>query len=460
MIAHSAVEVSKAADRLVNETLADFTRAMRALAAGDIEAAKARFDLAPVVVHSRDEVGDMALNFNRLQAEIGRAAGGLEGAREGLSQARGALTETNERLRLELAERVHAQTELREAHAELETRVIARTAELTAEVAERKQAQEALAAMNSRIAVISRKAGMAEVATGVLHNVGNVLNSVNVAANIIGDRVRASRVGKLGEVVALLRAQNGGLADFLTNDPRGKLVPGLLGKLTDGLRAEHASIATEAETLVSGRDLHGVFGLLVAGDRGKTRALGPARHFEKALRHHRGAPARAHDDAEVDLDAPGDGALRRPRPRRARVAHAQRQTHRGNRRARAGAGRATPFRGAAHESLRRLPAARGHPVNLRPARAPGESRDARRDRFVGGGNPRTFALGSGRRCDGRFSPRLFRGEPLRRHECAFHTKAGELRRGLLWLEPFALATGPHMIAILQDVTEQTAIDGS
>ena len=67
-----------AAERLVNGTLADFTRAMRALAAGDLEAAKAHFELAPVTVHSRDEVGDMALNFNRLQEEIGRAAGGLE----------------------------------------------------------------------------------------------------------------------------------------------------------------------------------------------------------------------------------------------------------------------------------------------------------------------------------------------------------------------------------------------
>jgi signal transduction histidine kinase len=99
MIAHSAVEVAKAADKLVRGTLADFTRAMQALAAGDLAAAKARFDLVPLVVHSRDEVGDMALSFNRLQEEIGRAAAGLEGARIGLSTARGALTDTNVELR-------------------------------------------------------------------------------------------------------------------------------------------------------------------------------------------------------------------------------------------------------------------------------------------------------------------------------------------------------------------------
>jgi signal transduction histidine kinase/CheY-like chemotaxis protein/HPt (histidine-containing phosphotransfer) domain-containing protein len=99
MIAHSAVEVAKAADKLVRGTLADFTRAMQALAAGDLDAAKAHFDFAPIVVHSRDEVGDMALSFNRLQEEIGRATAGLEGARIGLSTSRGALTDTNVELR-------------------------------------------------------------------------------------------------------------------------------------------------------------------------------------------------------------------------------------------------------------------------------------------------------------------------------------------------------------------------
>ena len=54
--------------------------------------------------------------------------------------------------------------------------------------------------------------------------------------------------------------------------------------------------------------------------------------------------------------------------------------------------------------------------------------------------------------------RLFRGEAIRRHECAFQTKGGEPRRGLLWLEPFALAAGPHVLAILQDVSEQHALE--
>jgi two-component system, sensor histidine kinase len=123
-IAQSAIEVSKAAEHLVKGTLADFTRAMRALAAGDLEAAKADFAFAPVIVHSHDEIGDMALSFNRLQEEIGHAAGGLAGARAGLSEARGALTETNERLRLELAERMLAEEALRKVHEELRVNAV------------------------------------------------------------------------------------------------------------------------------------------------------------------------------------------------------------------------------------------------------------------------------------------------------------------------------------------------
>ena len=98
MIAHSAVQVSEATERLVKGTLADFTRAMQALASGELDAAKARLDLRPVTVYSKDEVGDMALNFNKLQLEIGRAADGLVGAREGLLRSRQVITDVNRRL--------------------------------------------------------------------------------------------------------------------------------------------------------------------------------------------------------------------------------------------------------------------------------------------------------------------------------------------------------------------------
>ena len=84
MIAHGATEVTRAADRLVSGTLADLTRAMRALADGDLEAARAAGENRHVAIHSADEVGAMAVSFNVILDEASRAAGSLDGAREAL----------------------------------------------------------------------------------------------------------------------------------------------------------------------------------------------------------------------------------------------------------------------------------------------------------------------------------------------------------------------------------------
>jgi two-component system, sensor histidine kinase len=84
MISHSVTEVSRAAQRLAAGTMADFSRAMTALGRGDLEAARATVDFHAVPVRTRDEVGEMAQSFNRLQGEIACAAQGLEGAREAL----------------------------------------------------------------------------------------------------------------------------------------------------------------------------------------------------------------------------------------------------------------------------------------------------------------------------------------------------------------------------------------
>ena len=113
MIAHSVVEVSAATDKLVVGTLAQFTKSMHALAAGNLAAATTHFGFVALKVYSRDEVGDMALNFNRLQAEIGRAAEGLEGARTGLLDARERLVMSNRQLVLELKERQTAEASLK-----------------------------------------------------------------------------------------------------------------------------------------------------------------------------------------------------------------------------------------------------------------------------------------------------------------------------------------------------------
>jgi diguanylate cyclase (GGDEF)-like protein/PAS domain S-box-containing protein len=99
MIAHAAEEVARAADHLATGTLADLVRAIQALGVGDLDAAHARADVVPVVVHTGDELGAMAVSFNIMQDNVASAALALDGAREGLREARTDLEASHTSLR-------------------------------------------------------------------------------------------------------------------------------------------------------------------------------------------------------------------------------------------------------------------------------------------------------------------------------------------------------------------------
>ena len=88
MIAHSTTQVAEAARRLTSGTIADLTRAMHALGNGDLEQARARVQIEPVLVATQDEVGAMAIAFNAMQDEVARAAVSLDTARDELSRSR------------------------------------------------------------------------------------------------------------------------------------------------------------------------------------------------------------------------------------------------------------------------------------------------------------------------------------------------------------------------------------
>ncbi len=95
----------------------------------------------------------------------------------------------------------------------------------------------------------SRHAGMAEVATGVLHNVGNVLNSVNISGSVISERLRNSKVIELGKVSGLLTLQAADFAGFVARDPRGPHIPELISCVAEALRAEHSDLLEEVDAL-------------------------------------------------------------------------------------------------------------------------------------------------------------------------------------------------------------------
>ncbi len=117
------------------------------------------------------------------------------------------------------------------------------------DVTERKEAETKLSEMHRTLLDVSRQAGMAEVATGLLHNVGNTLNSVNVSANLVTDRIRASRVGGLARATELLRENSEDLCTFLSTDPRGKQLPGYLIAISEQLVEEQQALLAEQRLL-------------------------------------------------------------------------------------------------------------------------------------------------------------------------------------------------------------------
>jgi len=112
-----------------------------------------------------------------------------------------------------------------------------------------KEADQKLEEVHRELLEVSRQAGMAEVATGVLHNVGNVLNSVNVAAEMIGEQIRTSKGGGVARVAKLLQEHSGDLGKFLSDDERGRQVPVYLKQLGEHLEQERFEMVNELEGL-------------------------------------------------------------------------------------------------------------------------------------------------------------------------------------------------------------------
>lgn len=118
---------------------------------------------------------------------------------------------------------------------ELERRVQQRTTEL-------RQAQSDLVAT-------ARRAGMAEIATNMLHNIGNVLNSVTVSARLITTTVSNSKSSTLSDIVAILDERASDLPGFFAHDTRAKLVPHYLELLATTLKEEQRRVLEDLARL-------------------------------------------------------------------------------------------------------------------------------------------------------------------------------------------------------------------
>lgn len=188
---------------------------------------------------------------------------------------------------------------LRQSGEGLERTVAARTRELaeknrrlSGEIAERIRAEQELAEANRRSMEASREAGRAEIATSVLHNVGNVLNSVNVSVALLDEALAHSRAGNLARATALLQEHSHDLARFLVDDERGRVLPGYLADLGRHFAEEVAAQREELRRLIA---FVAHIKDVIALQQGYARATGvrspgrPEELCEDALRVH--APA-------------------------------------------------------------------------------------------------------------------------------------------------------------------------
>ena len=117
------------------------------------------------------------------------------------------------------------------------------------DITDRKRAQAELEHIHKQLVDASRRSGMAEIATNILHNVGNVLNSVNISAGLIVESVKNSKASNLARVVALLGEHAQDLGAFITTDSRGKHLPAHLAQLSEHLLAEQAAMGNELDSL-------------------------------------------------------------------------------------------------------------------------------------------------------------------------------------------------------------------
>ncbi len=117
------------------------------------------------------------------------------------------------------------------------------------DITERKRMEEEKLQLHEQLLETSRQLGMAEVASDVLHNIGNVLNSINVSIGVVADLTKKSMVGDVARISQLLNKHQDDLGAFFSTSPKGKQIPAYLEKLSGQLVEEQRTAIAELERL-------------------------------------------------------------------------------------------------------------------------------------------------------------------------------------------------------------------
>mgnify|MGYP002624335237 CR=1 FL=1 len=97
----------------------------------------------------------------------------------------------------------------------------------------------------------SRRLGMAEVATAVLHNIGNLLNGLNVSTGLLAQRIQELPIKDVPKISQLFQANKDHIGNFLTDNPKGKQVIPFLEQLGNHLSAQYEHCLQDLEAVLS-----------------------------------------------------------------------------------------------------------------------------------------------------------------------------------------------------------------
>jgi len=149
-----------------------------------------------------------------------------------------------------LAVRVRMAAVARRA-ADLERLVGDRTAQVEAQKRQLEAMLDELKETRDELIVVAHRAGMADTATGVLHNVGNILNSLSISASRIQSTLRTSKAAGLARANGLLRENLDRLGAFFASDPRGPKLAEYYLRLEDELEREREGLLDDASRVVT-----------------------------------------------------------------------------------------------------------------------------------------------------------------------------------------------------------------
>lgn len=124
--------------------------------------------------------------------------------------------------------------------------------QLIKETEERKSLEIKNQTLNNDLIVAARRAGMTDISTSILHNVGNVLNSVNTSATIISDKIKNSKISNLADVAHLIKDHEGDISNFISSTPQGQRLPGYIIKLAEAWNGDKELMVTEMASVEGG----------------------------------------------------------------------------------------------------------------------------------------------------------------------------------------------------------------